>query len=99
LGVTAGLSGALWALVLIGAAINIAVTWCFHLHNRRMHLWMTAMTSSLLGLMIFLLAAMDHPYMGPLAVSPQPFQFVYDQLMKADDSAPAGGGPSAPQTP
>ena len=35
LGVTAGLSGALWALVLIGAVINIAVTWCFHLHNQK----------------------------------------------------------------
>ena len=69
LGVTAGLSGALWALVLIGAVINIAVTWCFHLHNRRMHLWMTVLTSSLLGLMIFLLAAMDHPYLGKLSVS------------------------------
>jgi hypothetical protein len=29
LGVTAGLAGALWSLILIGAAINIAVTWCF----------------------------------------------------------------------
>jgi O-antigen/teichoic acid export membrane protein len=56
LGVTAGLSGALWALVLIGAAINIAVTWCFHLRNQRMHFWMRALISSLLGLMIFLLA-------------------------------------------
>lgn len=98
LGVTAGLSGALWALVLIGAVINIAVTWCFHLHNRKMHLWMTAMTSSLLGLMIFLLAAMDHPYLGKLAVSSQPFQMVYDQLMKADDSAPGSGAPPAPET-
>jgi len=98
LGVTAGLSGALWALVLIGAVIDIAVTWCFHLHNRRMHLWMTALTSSLLGLMIFLLAAMDHPYMGHLAVSPQPFQFVYDQLMKPDDSAPTGNSPSGATT-
>jgi hypothetical protein len=34
--------------------INIAVTWCFHLHNRRMHFWMTALISTLLGLMIFL---------------------------------------------
>jgi Protein of unknown function (DUF4239) len=42
LGVTAGLSGPLWAVVLIGAAINIAVTWCFHLRNQRMHFWMTA---------------------------------------------------------
>src|SRR5215472_7322772 len=95
LGVKAGLSGALWALVLIGAAINIAVTWCFHLHNPRMHLWMTALTSSLLGLMIFLLAAMDHPYLGKLAVSPEPFQLVYDQLMKAGENAPNSGAPDS----
>jgi len=88
LGVAAGLSGALWALVYIGAVINIAVTWCFHLHNRRMHLWMTALFSSLLGLMIFLLSAMDHPYLGKMSVSLQPFQLVYDDLMKPGESAP-----------
>lgn len=82
LGVTAGLSGSLWALVLLGALINIAVTWCFHLRNIRMHLWMTALTSSLLGLMIFLLAAMDHPFRGKISVSSEAFQLVYDQLMK-----------------
>jgi hypothetical protein len=82
LGVSAGLSGALWALVLIGAAINIGVTWCFHLHNQRMHFWMTALTSSLLGLMIFLLAAMDHPYWGGVSVAPEPFQLVYEDLMQ-----------------
>jgi hypothetical protein len=98
LGVTAGLSGPLWLLVLIGAAINIAVTWCFHLHNQRMHFWMTALTSALLGLMIFLLAEMDHPYLGEISVSSEPFELVYDNLMKSDDSAPGSGAPSAPQT-
>jgi hypothetical protein len=93
LGVTAGLSGALSALVLIGAAINIAVTWFFHLHNQRMHLWMTALTSTLLGLMIFLLAAMDHPYLGKLSVSAEPFRLVYDQLMNPGDSAPGSSAP------
>ena len=98
LGVTAGLSGPLWSLVLIGAAINIAVTWCFHLHNQRMHFWMTALTSALLGLMIFLLAEMDHPYLGDISVSSEPFELVYDNLMKSGDSAPGSGAPSAPQT-
>ena len=82
LGVTAGLSGALWALVYIGAVINIAVTWCFHLHNQRMHFWMTALTSSLLGMMIFLLSAMDHPYLGQISVSMEPFKLIYDDLMQ-----------------
>jgi hypothetical protein len=97
LGVTAGLSGAMWALVLVGAVINIAVTWCFHLHNQKMHFWMTALTSSLLGLMIFLLAAMDHPYLGRLSVSPEPFRLVYEQLMDPHKSAPGcADTPSVP---
>lgn len=98
LGVTEGLSGALWALVYLGAVINIAVTWCFQLYNQRMHLWMTLLTSSLLGLMIFLLSAMDHPYLGQIAVSSQPFQLVYDDLMKPGASASGSGAPSAPPT-
>ena len=98
LGVTAGLSGALWALVLIGAVINIAVTWCFHLRNQKMHFWMTALTSSLLGLMIFLLAAMDHPYLGKIAVSLEPFQLIYNDLMKPGGSAPGSRAPSASPT-
>lgn len=77
----AGLSSSLWALVFIGAVNNIAVTWCFHVKNKWMHLWMTALLSSLLGLMVFLLAAMDHPFMGEISVSPESFQLVYDRLM------------------
>ena len=96
LGVTAGLSGALWALVYIGAVINIAVTWCFHLHNQKMHLWMTAMMSSLLGLMIFLLSAMDHPYQGEISVSVEPFKLIYDDLMKPGAS-PVSYAPAKPQ--
>jgi hypothetical protein len=56
LSVKAGLSASLWSLVLIGAAINIAVTWLFHVQKEKMHFWLTLLTSSLLGLMIFLLA-------------------------------------------
>lgn len=92
-----GLSSSLWALVLIGGAITIAVTWCFHVKNKRMHLWMTCLLSALLGLMIFLLAAMDNPFMGRMSVSPDSFHLVYDRLMKPG-SAPASGAPSGPKT-
>lgn len=88
---TAGLSAPLWALLWIGALINIAVTWSFQVKNRRMHLWMTTLVSSLLGLMVFLLALMDHPFMGKVSVSSEPFQLVYNTLMQADDIAVGGG--------
>jgi hypothetical protein len=88
--VTAGLSRSLWALVLIGAALSIAVTWTFHVKNRRMHLCLTTLLSSLLGLMVFLLAAMDHPFKGKMSVSSAPFQIVYETLMKPDGAAIGG---------
>jgi Protein of unknown function (DUF4239) len=81
LSVKAGLSASLWSLVLIGSAINIAVTWLFQVQKERMHFWLTLLTSSLLGLMIFLLAAMDHPYRGKLSVSPEAFEVVYERTM------------------
>jgi hypothetical protein len=46
---------------------------------------MTALLSSLLGLMIFLLAAMDHPFRGHLSVSSDAFQIVYEQTIQAYD--------------
>jgi hypothetical protein len=82
LSVKAGLSASLWSLVLIGAAISIAVTWLFHVQKEKMHFWLTLLTSSLLGLMIFLLAAMDHPYRGNLSVSPEAFEVVYERTME-----------------
>ena len=89
--VRTGLSSNLWALVLVGALINIAVTWFFYLKNTTMHFWMTTLLSSLLGLMIFLLAAMDHPFLGNLSVGPEAFQIVYDQTIQVYDRTPEPG--------
>lgn len=90
LSVNTGLSAPLWALVLIGGFITIAVTWFFHMRNQSMHLWMTMLLSVLLGLMIFLLAAMDNPFRGAISVSPDAFELVYDHLMKTGGSSVSG---------
>lgn len=80
--VTAGLPGPLWAMVLIGALISIAVTWMFDTASVRLHVWLTLLLSSLLGLIIFLVAVLDNPYRGTVSVGPEALARVYDQLMK-----------------
>jgi hypothetical protein len=80
--VTAGLPVSLWYVLLGGAFLNIAVIWFFHMRSQSMHVWMTVMFSALLGLLIFLLAAMDHPFRGEISVGPEAFEMVYEQLMK-----------------
>ena len=67
---------------MLGAVLNIALTWFFDMRSHRMHVWMTIMFSGFLGLMIFLLADMDYPFRGEISVGPEAFELVYEQLMK-----------------
>jgi len=43
---------------------------------------MTILMSALLGLMIFLVAALDNPFQGDVSVSADPLELAYSQLMK-----------------
>ena len=79
--VTTGLPGSLWALVILGALISIAVTLFFDTPSLSMHLWMTVLMSGLLGLMIFLIGALDNPFRGEVSVGPDSLRMVYSQLM------------------
>ncbi len=79
--VTVEMPGPLWALVIAGAVICIAVSWFFHTESFSVHFWMTVLFSSLLGLLIFLIAVLDNPYRGKVSVSPEPLERVYQQIM------------------
>jgi Protein of unknown function (DUF4239) len=83
--VTAGLPVALWYVLLVGAFLSIALTWFFDMRSQSMHFWMTVIFSSILGLMIFMLAALDCPFRGELSIGPEAFEIVYEQLMKAPE--------------
>jgi hypothetical protein len=79
--VTAEMPGPLWIVVIAGAMLSIATTWFFHTASFSMHFWMTILFSSLIGLLIYLVASLDNPYRGRVSVSPEPLQRVYEQIM------------------
>jgi hypothetical protein len=78
-GVRTGLPGPLWTIVLVGALLTTALTWFFDMRSQSMHLWMTVILSALLGLLIYLLGALDNPFRGEISVGPQPFQLMYSR--------------------
>jgi hypothetical protein len=80
--VQTGLPGALWAIVILGALLNIFLTWLLVLDNEQPHLWLGIVSTTMIGIPIFLTAAMDNPFRGEFSVSSDAFQMVYDQLMK-----------------
>lgn len=80
--VAVGLPGALWSIVILGALLNIFLTWMLILDNDRPHIWLGIVFNATIGILIFLTAAMDNPFRGDFSVSADSFQMVYDQLMK-----------------
>ena len=71
-----------WIVVVLGAIATLAITWFFQASSFKVHFWMTLIFSAVVGLIIQLLAAMDHPYLGDFSISPKAFRVVYDQLMQ-----------------
>jgi hypothetical protein len=81
--VDAGLGAPLWIVVWAGAFLNIAVTWFFDMRSQAMHIWMTVFLSALLGLLIYMLGALDKPFRGEISVSPEPFEIMYVRRIQA----------------
>jgi hypothetical protein len=79
--VGAEMPGPLWALVIFGALVCIAVSWFFHTTSFSMHFSMTILFSGLIGLLIYLIAVLDNPYRGKISVTPTPLERVYLQNM------------------
>ncbi|WP_081490690.1 DUF4239 domain-containing protein [Terriglobus roseus] len=80
--VNTSLPRSMWWMVILGALVSITTTMFFDLRSFQMHLWMTALMSGLLGLMIFLIATLDNPFRGKVSVSPIALERVYSQLMR-----------------
>jgi hypothetical protein len=80
--VTTGLPASLWSVVLIGAVLNIGLTYLFWVDNLTLHAALVALLAGFIGLMIFLTAAMDNPFRGEFSVSPDAIKAALDEVMK-----------------
>ena len=79
--VQSGLPEAVWLVVILGAAITLSVSWFFQTATFAVHFWMVTITAALLGAIIWLLAILDHPFLGEVSIGPEPFEQVYVTIM------------------
>ena len=79
--VNQGVPGAIWAVILLGGALTIVVSYCFQVQQFRLHLFLTASLAAMIGLLVFLIAALDRPYRGAVSVQPTAYEFVLEQTM------------------
>lgn len=69
-----GINTVLWVILVIGAFVTVGFTFLFGFKQSIMQQLMIGSLSILIGLMLFLIVALDFPFRGGLTVSPEAFE-------------------------
>lgn len=84
-GVSTAIPGVLWYVVAIGALINILLIWLLDMRFT-LHMILGGIVSFFLGVMIFLISAMDRPLQGSVSISPEAYKTMYGLVMQWDET-------------
>jgi hypothetical protein len=82
--IDSGLPSVMWFVVVAGAFITIGLTYFFRGQSRRLHIALTAALSTMVGLVIFLIVALDRPLVGKVSVQPDGFRDILSRIMDAE---------------
>ena len=84
-----GISPQVWMVVIAGCALMIALMWFFGAESFAARMGMTVCLSISIGLVIFLIAALDYPFRGDMGIGPEAFEEVLVNLdrLAADERA------------
>jgi hypothetical protein len=80
--VATGLPAVMWAVIVVGAFISLSASFFFKVEDARLHLIEVLLLAIFIGLVIFMIVSLDRPFRGQLGIKADPYQLVYDQLMK-----------------
>jgi len=79
-----GLPSVMWAVILIGAFISLSASFFFKVEDARLHLIEVLLLAVFIGLVIFMILSLDRPFRGNLGIRADPYQLVYDQVMRGN---------------
>lgn len=68
----------MWILLIGGAAITVSFTYFLSAPSHRAQLAMTVLYTALITFALFLIGAIDRPYVGDLRVTPEPFEYALE---------------------
>jgi hypothetical protein len=77
-----GLPAVMWAVIIVGAFIGLSASFFFKVEDPRLHGVEVLLLAVFIGLVIFMILSLDRPFRGGLGIRADPYQLVYDQLMK-----------------
>ena len=72
--------GVLWAVLIFGGIAAIGFTYLFGLENTWAHRLMVVTLATVIGLVLFTIGAMEHPFSGGARISTDAFDLVLERL-------------------
>lgn len=81
-GVNQGVPGVIWRVILLGGALTIVASYCFQLQLFRLHVLLVTGLAVMIGLLVFLIAALDQPYRGAVSIDAAAYKIVLEETMK-----------------
>jgi hypothetical protein len=81
---TTSLPSVMWGVIVAGAFISLSAAFFFKVEDARLHGILVTLLAVFMGLVIFMILALDRPFRGDLGLPPDPYQLIYDQLMKGN---------------
>ena len=80
--VTSGLPVVVWYALLPGAMGCLVLSLFVPVPDTRHHLVLSACLAGFVAMVLFIIIALDRPFRGAMAITPESYELVYDQLMK-----------------
>jgi hypothetical protein len=81
--VNTGLPSVMWVVIILGAFISLSASFFFKVEDARLQAIHALLLAIFIGLVIFMIFALDRPFRGDLALGPAPYQLIYNQVMKS----------------
>lgn len=80
--VNASLPAVMWTVIVAGVLIALSASFFFKVEDGRLHQILALLLATFMGLVIFMIFALDRPFRGDLGLRPDAYHLIYDQLMK-----------------
>jgi Protein of unknown function (DUF4239) len=75
-----GLPTVLWVVLIVGGMVAVGFTYLFGMEDTGAHALMVASLAGVIALVLFTIAALDHPFSGSARVGPEAFELVLNRF-------------------
>jgi hypothetical protein len=75
-----GLPTVLWVVLIVGGIVVVGFAYLFGMENAGAHALMVVALAGVIALVLFTIAAMDHPFSGGARVGPEAFELVLNRF-------------------